>query len=157
MALAISCVDVFVDALAQSQRRHRHALEAGGFRIAGHVIEHPRDVVGDNRIGGKERQVGVDARRHRMIIAGADMHVGGKRRTFAADHQRKLGVGLQLDEPVDDLHAGAFEIARPADVGLLVEARLEFDHRGDRFAGFGGLGQRLARSENPPRCGRASA
>ena len=78
-----------------------------------------------------------------MIIAGADMHVGGKRCALAADHQRKLGVGLQLDEAVDDLHAGAFEIARPADVGLLVEARLEFDHRGDRFAGFGGLRERL--------------
>ena len=77
-----------------------------------------------------------------MIIAGADVHVGGKRSALAADHQRKLGVGLQLDEAVDHLHAGAFEIARPADVGLLVEPRLEFDHRSDRFAGFGGFRKR---------------
>jgi hypothetical protein len=38
-------------------------------------------------------------------------------------------VGLQLDEAEDDLHAGALQVARPADVGLLVEAGLELDQR----------------------------
>ena len=52
-------------------------------------------------------------------------------------------MGLQLDEAVDHLHAGALEVARPADVGFLVEARLELDQRGDRLAGFRRLGQRL--------------
>ena len=135
-------VDVIVDALAQRQRRHRHALEFGGLGIAGDKIEDARDVPRDDRIAGEERQVGIDARRHRMIIAGADMHVGRKRGALAAHHQRQLGVGLQLDEAEHDLHAGAFKVARPADIGLLVEARLEFDQRGDGFAGFGGLGQR---------------
>ena len=116
-----------------------------------------RDVARDHRIGGEERQVGVDARGHRMIVAGADMHVGGERAALAAHHQRQLGVGLQLDEAVDDLHAGALEIARPADIGFLVEARLQLDQRGHRLAGLGGLGQRLARSGCRPRCGRASA
>ena len=78
-----------------------------------------------------------------MIIAGPDMHVGGKRRTLAPQHEGKLGVGFQLNEAIDDLHAGAFEIARPTDIGLLVEARLELDDRGDRLAGFGGLRERL--------------
>ena len=41
-----------------------------------------------------------------------------------------------------DLHAGALEVARPADIGLFVEARLELDQRRDRLAGFGGFGQR---------------
>jgi hypothetical protein len=58
---------------------------------------------------------------------------------LAAHHQRQLGVGLQLDEAVDHLHAGALEVARPADVGLLVEARLELDQRGHRLAGLGRL------------------
>ena len=53
-----------------------------------------------------------------------------------------LGMGLELDEAEHDLGAGAFEIARPLDVRLLVEARLEFDQRHDRFAGFRRLGQR---------------
>ena len=135
--------DVVEDALAQSQRRHRHALEPRRLGVAGHVVEHARDIARDHRIGGEERQIGIDARGDRMIIAGADMHVGGQRGALAADHQRQLGMGLELEKAVDDLHAGAFQIARPADVGLLVEARLELDHRRDRFAGFGGLGQRL--------------
>ncbi len=43
---------------------------------------------------------------------------------LAADDEGKLGVGLELDEAVDDLHPRALHVARPADVGLLVEARL---------------------------------
>ena len=72
-------VDVVEDALAQSERRDRHALEFGRLGIAGDVVEDARDVAGDHRIGGEERQVGVDARRHRMIVAGADVHIGGER------------------------------------------------------------------------------
>ena len=53
---------------------------------------------------------------------------------FAPHHQADLGVGLQRDEAIDHLHAGPFQIARPFDVGGLVEARLELDQRGDRLA-----------------------
>jgi hypothetical protein len=52
-------------------------------------------------------------------------------------------VSLEFDEAVDDLDAGALQIARPADIGLFVETRLEFDQRGDRFAGFRRFNQRL--------------
>jgi len=44
-------------------------------------------------------------------------------------HHRELGVGLQFDEAEHNLRAGAFEIARPADIGFFVKARLEFDER----------------------------
>ena len=77
-----------------------------------------------------------------MIVAGADMDIGRERSALAPHHQRQLGVGLQFDEAVDHLGAGAFEIARPADIGLFVEPRLELDQRGDRLAGFGRFGQR---------------
>ncbi|MND09394.1 hypothetical protein D3C83_326890 [compost metagenome] len=52
-------------------------------------------------------------------------------------------MGLQLDETVNDLDAGAFEIAGPFDVGFLVEAGLQFDQRRDRFAGLRRLAERL--------------
>ena len=68
--------------------------------------------------------------------------VGGERAALAAHDQRQLGVGLELDEAVDDLRAGAFQIARPADIGFLVEARLQFDQRGHRLAGFRRFDQR---------------
>ncbi len=70
-------------------------------------------------------------------------HIGAELAAFAAHHQADLGVGLQLDEAIDHLHAGAFEIARPFDVGLFVEARLQFDQRRHRLAGLGRLDQRL--------------
>ena len=99
-------------------------------------------VVAERRIGGEEREVGIDLRRDRVVVAGAEMHVGAQHAAFAPHHQRHLGVGLQLDEAEDHLHAGALEVARPADVGLLVEARLQLDQRGDRLAGLGRFDQR---------------
>jgi hypothetical protein len=57
--------------------------------------------------------------------------IGRKRSTFAPHHHRQLGVGLEFDEAVHDLRAGALERARPADIRLFVEARFELDQRGD--------------------------
>src|SRR3546814_15060882 len=53
-------------------------------------------------------------------------------------------VRLPLDEAVDDLHPGAFELVRPEQILLLVEARLQFDDGGHRFARLGRLDQRAA-------------
>ena len=51
-------------------------------------------------------------------------------------------MGLEIEDAVDDLRPGTLQVARPLDVGFLVEARLELNHRGDRLAGFRGLDQR---------------
>jgi hypothetical protein len=133
--------DQFKDALANRERRHGHSLEADRLRIAGDVVEDAADVAGDGRISREERQVGVEACRHRVVVARADVNVGGQRPGLAAHDQRQLGVGLQLDETVDHLHARPFEIASPFDVGGLVETRLQLDDGGDGLAGLGRLGQ----------------
>ena len=99
------------DGPPQHMRRDRQALQRLRLRIAGDVVEDARDIAGDCRIGREERQVGVDARRDLMIVAGADMDVAGELAALAAHHQRQLGVGLQFDEAVDHLHAGALEVA----------------------------------------------
>ena len=44
-----------------------------------------------------------------------------------AHDEQDLAVGLQTDEPVDDVHAGLLEAAGPFDVRLFVEAGLELD------------------------------
>ena len=49
---------------------------------------------------------------------------------------------LEFDKPVYDLSAGALEGARPADIGLFVEAGLELDQCGNRLSGFCRLDQR---------------
>ena len=74
----------------------------------------------------------------RVIIAGAEVAIGAVAALLAADDHRHLGVGLPLDEAVDDLDSGALERARPHQILLLVEARLQFDDGGDRLAGLGG-------------------
>ena len=71
------------------------------------------------------------------------MDVGAGASRFPPHHQQHLGVGLQPDHAVDDLDSCPLELTRPADVGLFVEARLQFDQRGDRLAGLGRLDQGL--------------
>jgi hypothetical protein len=96
----------------------------------------------DHRIAGEVGQVGVNLGGDRMVVAGAEMAVGHQPPLLAAHDQRHLGVGLQFEETEDHLHAGAFKVACPADIGLLVEARLELDKRGDRLASLRGIDQR---------------
>ena len=50
---------------------------------------------------------------------------------------------LQAEEAVDDVHAALLERARPLDVALLVEARLELDDRRHLLAVLGGARERL--------------
>jgi hypothetical protein len=71
------------------------------------------------------------------------MGVGHKVLALAPDDRADLGMGLVVDEAVDDMRAGAFQPARLADVRGLVEARLQFDERRDRLARLGRLAERI--------------
>ena len=51
-----------------------------------------------------------------------------------AHHQRGLAVRLEAHQPVDDVHARLLQLARPPDVGLLVEPRLDLHQRDDLLA-----------------------
>jgi len=135
-------LDMLADPVPQRERRNRHPFEPRRLRVAGDVVENVRDVARDDRIRREERQIGVDAGRYRMIVARPDVDIRGKRSPFPSHHHRQLGVGLELDKAIHDLRAGALERARPADVGLLIETRLELDQRGDRFSRFRRLHQR---------------
>ena len=71
------------------------------------------------------------------------MHVAPDRALLPADHQRGLGVGLQVHEPVDDVDARLLELLRPFDIALLVEPRLELDEDEHFLAGPHRLQQRI--------------
>ena len=43
------------------------------------------------------------------------------------------------DDAVDDVAPGLLELARPTDVGLLVESRLDLDENEHLLAGFGSV------------------
>ncbi len=109
--------------------------------IAGDVIEQLRDIAADPRIRGEEAEIGVNLGGDRMVVAGAEMAVGAVALLLAADDHRGLGVGLELDEAVDDLHPCPLQRVGPEQILLLVEPGLQFDHRGHRLAGLGGVDQ----------------
>ena len=94
-------------------------------------------------IAGEQAEVGVEAGGDGVVVAGAEVAVAAGDAVFvAADEHGQLAVGLEADDAVEDLHAGVFHAARPADVGGLVEAGHQLDdQRG--FLGGGGLGERL--------------
>ena len=77
-----------------------------------------------------------------MIVARADVHVRRKRPTLTPHDHRQFGVGFELDKAIHDLRPGALERTRPADIGFLVEPRLQLDQRGHRFSHFSCLDER---------------
>ena len=125
------------------QRRDQQPLELLLDRVAREFVEQPGEVFADHVVVGQQPEVFVDAAGLGVVVAGSDVAVVLEPAALLADHERELAVGLQPDEAVDDVHAGSFEFAGPADVGLLVEPGLDLDEREHRLAGLGGVDERL--------------
>ena len=53
----------------------------------------------------------------------------------AADQQGQLAVGFEADDSMENLNAGVFHAARPADVGGFVETGHELDDQGGLLGG----------------------
>ena len=130
------------DALAQVGGRDEQLAVALRAPEAGQVVEEVGDVGGDVGPAGEEARVGVEPRGARVVVAGADVHVAADAAVLAAHHERALGVRLERREAVHDVHAGALQRARPADVARLVEARLELDQHHRLLALLGRADQR---------------
>ncbi len=135
--------DQVEEALAQGARRDQHLAIAPLVRVAGEVVEQVGDVGGQLGVGREEPDVLVAPRRDRVVVARPDMAVAADQPCFGADDEDGLGVGLQSDDAVDDVHAGLLQPPRPPDVRLLVAARLQLDQRDHLLAGLGGLHERL--------------
>ena len=105
------------------------------------MVEQLGDVVADRRVAGEEADVLVQPGRSRVVVARADVAVAAQAVLVGADHQHAFGMGLQADEAVDDVHAGALQRFGPGDVGCLVEPRLQLDQHRHLHAAFGGTDQ----------------
>ena len=121
------------DALNQAgthgARGDQQAVEAGLRRVAAQLVEQAGQVLTDHRVAGEQAEVRVQAGGLRVVVAGAHVAVALEAVLLLADDFDELAVGLEADDAVDDVHAGAFELAGPGDVGVLVEARLDLDQR----------------------------
>ena len=78
-----------------------------------------------------------------MVIARAEMHISPQRAALTAHHHADLGMRLQFDEAIHHLNARPLQIARPFDVGGLVETGLQFHESRNRLASFRRADQRL--------------
>ena len=123
------------------RRRSRGAtssvLVLVGSAVAGEVVEQLGDVGADRRVAREEADVLVEAGGLGVVVAGADVAVAAQPVAVVAHDQHALGVRLQPDHAVHDVHAGALELLRPLHVGRLVEARLQLDEHGHLHAALG--------------------
>ena len=92
--------------------------------VAGEVVEQVGEIGAEVVVGRQQPDVFVEVGGLRVVVAGTEVAVAADAVGLLADDEQHLGVGLQPDEPVDDVHAGFLEHVGTFDVGLLVEARL---------------------------------
>ena len=121
-------------------------------RVARQQVEERAGVFAELAAAGEEAQVGVEAGRRRVVVAGRQVHVAADAVVLAAHHQRRLAVGLEADDSVDDVNAGFLEHAGLVDVVFLVEPGLQLDECRHLLAVFGGPRQRR---DDRVRLGRA--
>ncbi len=127
-------VDPADDAAADPVGGDEQAPVRGLARVAGERVEQVGEVGADRRVGGEHADVLVEPRRLRVVVAGADVAVAADRVALLAHHEAGLAVRLEADQAVDDVHARALQLTRPADVRLLVEPRLDLHQRDDLLA-----------------------
>ena len=134
-------LDLLEQPAAQRARCDQQLAVGGLLAAAGEIVEQLRGVGGECVGAAEQTEVLVGARRLRVIVAGADVHVAADAVGLRAHHERDLAVRLEADHAVHDVHARLLEHLRELDVGLFVEARGKLDKRHHLLAGGGGLDQ----------------
>ena len=129
--------DALDQAVAQVGGRHQQVVEAARLRVAGEHVEQLGEVLADGLAAGEEPEVRVDAGRADVVVAGGEVAVAADPVRLLADDQARLAVRLVADQPVHHVGADLLQRARPADVGLLVEAGAQLDQDGDLLAVLG--------------------
>ena len=97
--------------------------------------------MGDFLVGRHQAEVGIEAGGARVVVAGTEMGVALQSAFLAADDEQRLGVRLVADDAINDMGADFLQLGRPADIGLLVEARHQFDDDSDFLAVLCGADQ----------------
>ena len=134
-------VDQAQEPFTQPSWRHRQLLQARRIGVAGESAEDRAGVLGNRLRRGEQAEVGVDASGALVVIARGQVRIAAQAVRGPLDHLADLRMHLVAADAVDDVRAGFFERARPADVPLFVEARGQFDHDGDLLVALGGAAQ----------------
>ena len=140
-ACSALAVDQRDEPVGQVHRGDDQLLPGVPLRVAGQEVEQGAGVLAELGPAGEEAEVGVEPRGGRVVVAGAEVDVAADAVVLAADDQGRLAVGLEADDPVDDVDAGLLEHPGLDDVVLLVEPGLELDQGRHLLAVLGGAGQ----------------
>ena len=98
------------------------------------IVEDVVNGRGEARVAGEQAQIGIETRRRRIVVAGAEMSVAANPTVgFTPRDERQLAVRFQPDDAVKNLHAGILQIARRTNIRCFVDASLQLDHDGDFF------------------------
>ncbi len=133
----------FRQTLPQVDRRDQQLVEFDSSRIAGQIVEEGRRVRADFAVAGEQPHIGVEMRGRRVVIPRGQVQVTADLFAFAPHHQRYFRVDLHSGQTVHHMHALTFECARPFDVALFVEARLQLDDHRDLLSLPYGFQKRL--------------
>ena len=130
-------------ALPQSNRGDQQRAVGGLATVGGEEVEEIHHIGGDVGAAGKQPQVGVDAGGAGVIVAGAHVDVAANALLFLTHHHRQLGMNLQPQQPIDNMHPGALHRLGPDDIVLLIEAGLQFHDRRHLLTLLAGVNERL--------------
>jgi hypothetical protein len=101
--------DVGQHLLVQCEGRLQQGLERPGPAEAGELLEDGVGIAGQVRVGGEEAEVGVEACRRRVVVAGRHLRIAVQPPGLPTRHQDQFGVGLQAHNAVDHLRADSLE------------------------------------------------
>ena len=130
-------------ALVQIERRLRQQVQIRRAHQARELHEDLVHVLAERLVGREQAVVGVRARRSRMVVARAEVHVAAQLAVLAAHDERHLAMRLVADDAVHDMRAGFLQLARELDVGCFVETGAQLDQHRDFFARLRGRHQAL--------------
>lgn len=75
--------------------RHQQIIEADRAVGVFNKVKYPADFIGDARIGGQQRVVGVKPRGFFVEVAGTDMRIANDFIALFSRNQEQLGVDLE--------------------------------------------------------------
>mmetsp|Transcript_100847 Transcript_100847/g.281024 ORF Transcript_100847/g.281024 Transcript_100847/m.281024 type:complete len:722 (+) Transcript_100847:177-2342(+) len=107
--------------------RQQHAARQLELAQRRELAEHRIGIRREVGVGRQQAQVGVQACRLGVVVAGRDMGIAAQLAVLAARDHQQLGMGLVADDAIDDLGADRLQPLGPVDVGLFVETRLQLD------------------------------
>ena len=82
--------------------------------------------------------VGVDARRLRVVVSSREVNITPNAIVFPPYDQGDLAMGFKPHKSVNDMHTDFFQLARPDNISFFIQAGLDLHHGGNLLAVVGG-------------------